>query len=301
GLTIRSILAHASGLPAWLPLGHRLWEQHPDTVPGSHEAKRLIRGWIQSEVAKLPIQNTATTPTYSDIGYIVLGWWFESRFKQSLDELIKSRVLTPWHLTSTRFVGTNEWTSGDSPLANFSAATELCPIRKRVIVGQVHDENAFALGGVCGHAGLFSTADDVGKWADHLLNSYYGFGPVKQETVKLFWTTGGRFSQNDTRGHFGNKISPADLGTWRLGWDTPSVTGSSGGNNIPRDAVGHLGFTGCSVWIVPSLCATVVLLSNRVHPTRNNDAIKTFRPALHNLIWDIVRQTTPQQNKFSSS
>lgn len=288
--TVRNLLAHRSGLPAWLPLGQRLWEQHPDIPPGGPEAVRLFKAWIRGELANLPPSETIAPPVYSDIGYILLGWWFEQKFGMPLDRLVDTYVLRPWGLHSTQFVSTKDWGSWDSPLAGSVAPTEYCPLRNRIVIGQVHDENAFALGGVCGHAGLFATADDVGKWADQLLNSYAGFGPVTEHTMKLFWEPHGVVPNRGQPSATLSSTPVGGVGTWRLCWDTPSSTGSSGGNTVPTDAVCHLGFTGCSVWIAPSLRTSVVLLSNRVHPSRKNEAIKSFRPTLHDLVWDTIRQ-----------
>jgi CubicO group peptidase (beta-lactamase class C family) len=132
----------------------------------------------------------------------------------------------------------------------------------------VHDENARALGGVAGHAGLFSHARDVAEIVRSLLRVWHGQGElVATSTLREFW-------------------SPCRIpqSTWCLGWDRPSATASSAGSLWPRSGVGHLGFTGCSIWIDPPRARAVILLSNRVHPTRTNDAIRGFRPILHDAV-----------------
>ena len=147
------------------------------------------------------------------------------------------------------------------------APTEQCPWRRRVLCGEVHDDNCFAMGGVAGHAGLFATAADVDTLANMLHACYRGEDDfVPPALLRQFWTRDGRVSGS----------------TWALGWDTPSPTGySSAGARMSRDAVGHLGFTGTSIWIDPSRHAHVILLTNRVHPTRTNDQIRDVRPRVH--------------------
>ena len=150
--------------------------------------------------------------------------------------------------------------------------TEDCPWRERVIRGEVHDENAFALGGYSGHAGLFGTVDDVYHIVNMLRGHYRGgrrdfFRP---ETVRDF------FRRQD--------LVPGC--TWALGWDTPSEESSSAGNYFSRNSVGHLGFTGTSVWMDLDKDVIVILLTNRIHPTRNNERIKAFRPKLHDTVME---------------
>lgn len=158
------------------------------------------------------------------------------------------------------------------------AATEVCPWRKRLLVGEVSDENAWALGGVAGHAGLFGTARGVFAFVSHLRDIYTkecrkSF--VSPEILQLFWTRAGL---------------PEDS-TWALGYDTPSPVGSSAGRYFSQKSVGHLGFTGTSFWFDLQRDRIVVLLSNRVHPTRENEAFKKFRPVVHDLVMEAVYGT----------
>jgi CubicO group peptidase (beta-lactamase class C family) len=121
---------------------------------------------------------------------------------------------------------------------------------------------------VAGHAGLFSTARDVAKLAMALVGAWHGQPSiVATESVRRFWSPSG-----------------VPGSTWCLGWDRPAASGSSAGDLWPKDGVGHLGFTGCSLWLDPGHGRAVVLLSNRVHPTRANERIKAFRPLLHDAI-----------------
>ena len=152
------------------------------------------------------------------------------------------------------------------------AATEDCPWRKRVIQGEVGDENAHALGGHSGHAGLFGTAEEVHVIVNMLREHYRGKRSdlFRPETVREF------FRRQDI----------AEGSDWALGWDTRALEGSSAGRHFSRESVGHTGFTGTSVWMDLEKDVAAILLTNRVHPTRSNDRIKAFRPRIHDLIME---------------
>jgi CubicO group peptidase (beta-lactamase class C family) len=155
------------------------------------------------------------------------------------------------------------------------AATELCPWRKRLIEGEVHDENAYCMAGVCGHAGLFGTARGVFSLLSTLRKVYrgdIGSGLMSPGVLRCFWTRQG----------------PVPESTWALGFDTPNIEGSSAGSRFSRKSVGHLGFTGTSFWFDPERDVLVILLTNRVYPTRNNDRMKAFRPLVHNLVMEAI-------------
>ena len=140
--------------------------------------------------------------------------------------------------------------------------------------GEVHDENAYALGGYSGHAGLFGTSADIFRLTSCLIDHYSGqrsdlFSP---ETVRVFFT----------------RQEIAKDSTWALGWDTPALTNSSSGKYFSPNSVGHLGFTGTSIWMDLEKEIIVILLTNRVHPDRNNIKIREFRPKIHDLIMEKV-------------
>ena len=150
------------------------------------------------------------------------------------------------------------------------AATEDDPWRGRVLKGEAHDENAFAMGGVAGHAGLFGAAAAVLAVSSLWLKGYLGRGTLfLPELVR-------RFASRQNR---------AGDSSWALGWDTPSLPSSSG-TRLSRRSFGHLGYTGTSLWVDPMQELEVVLLSNRVHPTRENNKIREFRPVIHDLIYE---------------
>ncbi|MEM1010536.1 MAG: serine hydrolase, partial [Myxococcota bacterium] len=150
-------------------------------------------------------------------------------------------------------------------------ATEECMWRKRLLVGEVHDENCHAMGGVAGHAGLFSTAADLHRFGYTLLRCWQdrdSFFPTP--LLREFWQR----SDGDS--------------TWGLGWDTPSVQGSSAGQLFSRKSVGHLAFTGCSMWIDVESSIVCILLSNRVYFSRKNQKLKAFRPRLHDAVYGLI-------------
>jgi serine-type D-Ala-D-Ala carboxypeptidase len=243
GVTVRHLLTHSSGLPAWLPL---------------HQGARG-RAVIVERAAAAPRERPpGTHSVYSDLGFIVLGDLVERTAAARLDALACDRIFAPTGATRARFVDLD---APDRP--DDVAATEGVPS------GEVHDENCHAAGGILGHAGLFATAGDVASVLDALLAAWHG-------------DPGARFGRAGVRAMW----TPCDVpgSTWRLGWDGPAATGSSAGERWPKSAVGHLGFTGCSMWIDPPLRRYVVLLSNRVYPTRANDRLKAFRPRLHDAV-----------------
>jgi serine-type D-Ala-D-Ala carboxypeptidase len=272
-LTARHLLQHAAGLPDWLPLHAIAHARLPDAPPGSD----AVRGFYRERLAALSLEGPpGVRVRYSDVGYWLLGALLETLAEMPLGWLFARDVAGPLGLEETGFrpLSPMAWDtpahSGGRDLEERFAATEFCPWRGRVLCGEVHDENAYALGGVAPHAGLFATAADVGCFGNALLqcaagsSSLLGLDPA---VVASFWDApllpGGRFA---------------------LGWDRPEREGASCGRLLSRDAVGHLGFTGCSLWIERERRIVIVLLSNRVHPDRHDTRIRALRPRLHDLI-----------------
>jgi CubicO group peptidase (beta-lactamase class C family) len=202
------------------------------------------------------------TALYSDVGYILLTETLERITNTRIDELTATLVTGPLGMASTRYVDLEA-----KPRFRFApgtiAPTEICASRG-LLIGEVHDENAHAAGGICGHAGLFSTARDLSRFAAALCCTAAGRGgtPFSPQVVQRFFST---------------PATPSS--TWRIGWDTPSpVPGvSHAGDLWPRSGVGHLAFTGCSLWLDPSRQRWVVLLTNRVHPNRSREGIRDLR------------------------
>jgi CubicO group peptidase (beta-lactamase class C family) len=184
-----------------------------------------------------------------------------------LDDAARERLFAPLGLDSVGFlpVGTTHaWTSNRTV-----AATEHCSWRGRVLRGEVHDENAYAMGGVSGHAGLFGDAMGVLTLVRGWRDAALGRSPR--------WPA-------ELAARFLTRHSDVGDGSWALGWTVPTAPSTSGRYFSPR-SYGHLGFTGTSVWVDPDRELTVVLLTNRVHPTRENQGIAAFRPAIHDAIY----------------
>lgn len=231
-VTVRHLLTHRSGLPA----GRELWRLA--SSPGSAR-------W--AVIATPLVCAPGSCFIYSDLGADVLGWVVESIAGESLDIFTQRRVFVPLGMSDTFF------RPADS-LEYRIAPTEIAPPRGYPLRGEVHDENAYMLGGVAGHAGLFSTAADRSVFAQMMLNGgqYNGVRIVSDSTVALFTKRiGGSWAG----------------GSRALGWDTADGDGSSGVYLTPR-AYGHTGFTGTSMWIDPERLMFVILLTNRVHAAR---------------------------------
>jgi CubicO group peptidase (beta-lactamase class C family) len=226
-VTVRMLLEHRSGLPA----GRDLWR----TSRTPAEARADV---ISTSLGCEP----GRCYEYSDLGADLLGFVVEAAANQSLDAFLQERVWTPLGMTDTGFLPADSLRSRIAP-------TEVNSRRGYSLQGEVHDENAYALGGVAGHAGLFSTAADLAVFAQMLLNGgeYNGTRILADSTVALFTTRA--------------------AGTRALGWDTCGGSGSCG-KYLGEEAYGHTGFTGTSLWIDPERDMFVVLLTNRVHDAR---------------------------------
>ena len=266
-VTIRHLLAHASGLPAY----RRFWS--------STAAAASERWAISLLAAHEPLEYpTASKSVYSDLGFIVLGWLLERVAGERLDVLAQKHIVAPLALAATTFMSLSEPDARARVLGERSiAATQLCADRHRVLIGEVDDLNAAAMGGIAGHAGLFSTAEELSQIAAALCRAWRGDDAsggalVERDVVRTFWSPSGVAGS-----------------TWRLGWDGPAAESSQAGTKFARTGVGHLGFTGCSLWIDPARDTWIVLLSNRVHPAiPKDDRFKRFRPMLHDAIVDAL-------------
>ena len=266
-VTVRHLLAHTSGLPA-----HRPFWTAVTSAPSERWAISLLAGHEPLEYA------TGSRSVYSDLGFILLGWLVERAAGLRLDVQAARGIFQPLGLGSTTFVNLADTEARARLLANRSvAATQLCPERRRIVLGEVDDLNAYAMGGIAGHAGLFSDAAELGTLAGALCAAWKsptGANIASHELIREFW-------------------SPAGVpgSTWRLGWDGPAPEGSQAGRLLSRAAVGHLGFTGCSLWIDPARELWVVLMSNRVHPEpppAGDDRFRQLRPRLHDAVLEAI-------------
>lgn len=260
GVTIRHLLCHASGLPAWRDF-------HPDIATPSPTTRSLIL----DAVARTPLDGPpGTRAVYSDLGFLLLGDIVERLCGRRLDAYADARIFAPLELHATGFVDLTATQRRQFPFP--VAPTEHDPRTGTFLCGVVHDDNARAMGGIAGHAGLFSCARDLDLLLHHLHGLWSGrktAGIVSAGVLRTFWS---------------RAALPPDS-TWCLGWDTPSPQGSSAGRLLSRHAVGHLGFTGVSAWLDLDRGVQVLLLTNRVHPTRANERIRAFRPELHDRVY----------------
>jgi uncharacterized protein YbbC (DUF1343 family)/CubicO group peptidase (beta-lactamase class C family) len=242
-VTVRHLLTHRSGVDWWAPLYEEI--EGPEAYLERIQAMELA-------------YEPGTDYTYSDLGMILLGEILARVSGQPLEEFVRQRVFAPLAMTDTLY------RPGEDRLARI-APTELDEWRGRMVRGEVHDENAFALGGVAPHAGLFSTAGDLSRFAQMLLNGgvLAHRRIVSRDTVELFTRCAG--DEGSTRA---------------LGWDTKSPENSTAGSFFSPRSFGHTGFTGTSMWIDPDRELFLILLTNRVHPTRENQLIRQARPAV---------------------
>ena len=238
------LLSHTSGLPAWLPL---------------YKSASSRDELINQAITSFPVYEPGSKVVYSDLNYIVLTALVERITGQRIDSLFQEMVAKPLNLSKALY----------NPLSRFSkddvVATEY--VNGDALVGVVHDENARAMNGVSGHAGLFATAEDAAKIADSLLESYRNGVFLSRPSIKAMWT-------------------PWACGEscYGLGWQIyrRGVTTSGGDFLTDGKAFGHTGFTGTSLWIDVEMGLTIVLFTNRVHPSRDNRRIDYARPVLHN-------------------
>jgi CubicO group peptidase (beta-lactamase class C family) len=275
-VTLRHLLTHSSGLPDH----RRLWVESADR----RSALALVN---QTELDTAPGARTV----YSDLGAIVLTQVLESVYQQRIDSLLANRVFQPLGMSATRYLPPPDWLPRIAP-------TENDPWRGRVLRGEVHDENAAWLGGISGHAGLFSNAGDLLGFGEMMVEGM-NVEPKAECTVRTAEQTKVRcnhpasctlhaapcpppgLSHSVVR-EFTRRQNLVEGSSRALGWDTPSPNSSAGTLLGPR-SVGHTGFTGTSIWMDPSRRLVVVLLTNRVHPTRQNSGHIPLRRAVADL------------------
>ena len=249
-LTVRTLLAHNSGLPAY----EKLFLRSPNR-------EALLRAAFTTPLTAAP----GTRVEYSDIGFIILGVALERLADEALDAFCQREIFGPLGMTHTTFNPTQALKDAIPPTADDRS------FRHRIIQGEVQDENASVLGGIAGHAGLFSSAEDLAIFAHAMLNG--GHPILRSPTVELF-----------------SRRGPVPEGTSRaLGWDTPSAPSQSGKYFSSR-SFGHLGYTGTSLWIDPDRQLSITLLTNRTWPDSENQAIQQVRPAFHDAVIESLGQ-----------
>jgi beta-N-acetylhexosaminidase len=246
-VTLRNLLTHSSGLPA-----------HKDYYLTAHSAREVIEA-----ICKEPLEYAPGTKTvYSDLDFMLLGEILRRVTGRPLDRLAGQQIFLPLGMTSTMF------NPPKTLAARIAPTEEDSTYRHRLLRGEVHDENAFAMGGIAGHAGMFSTATDLASFCQMLLN-----GGIYAHRRLLSRATVAQFTAPQ----------PLAASARTLGWMVPTPDSSSG-HYFSAHSFGHTGFTGTSIWIDPDRQLFVILLTNRVYPTRSNDKITAVRPAVHDAV-----------------
>jgi CubicO group peptidase (beta-lactamase class C family) len=274
-VTLRHLLTHSSGLKPWRAFHERLLEKERKTgeraigTPAAREfvLDRTLRGALVHEPGEAAV--------YGDLDFITLGALVEAVTRQPLDEFCAERIFRPLGMDETFFVRLSDGRPTlPEALRRRVAATENCPWRGRVLWGEVHDPNAWVMGGVAGHAGLFAPAGDVMTFAQAVVDTWHGRSElIPRERLREF-TTPQRLPEGSD---------------WALGWDTPTRGASSSGRYFSASSVGHLGFTGTSLWIDFESEAIVVLLTNRVHLVAKKSRFD-LRQAVHDMLIEAFRE-----------
>lgn len=246
-VTVRNLLLHDAGLPA-----HRDY----------YKEEKGYDAMLARVMAEPLVREPGKQVEYSDLGFILLGEIVHRVTGKPLDEFAREDILQPLAMKNT------EYNPSRRLRALIAPTEEDKEYRRRLVAGEVHDENSYAMGGVAGHAGLFSTAGDLSAFAQMILN-----GGIYAHH-RLLWRT--TIQQFTARVPVGNSARA-------LGWDVPTENSSTGHYFSPH-SFGHNGFTGTSMWFDPDRELFVILLTNRVNPTRANEKIRQVRPALHDTI-----------------
>ncbi|MGA7104037.1 MAG: serine hydrolase domain-containing protein [Candidatus Deferrimicrobiaceae bacterium] len=273
-ITFHHLLSHTSGLPAYRPFYRELRET---------EEKEGRRMWgtaeghdrIVAAVLSLPLESPpGTACVYSDLDFLLLGRVIEAASFTTLDRLLRRELAAPLGMHDTGYL----------PLLTMSEcetgrlmSTGHSKERGREKVGEVDDENAAAMGGVAGHAGVFSTTHDLFLFAREILRARRGEGRVLTRR---------------SVGEMTAKVVIPPECSYTPGWDTPTSGkegGSQAGRHFPGDSIGHLGYAGCSLWIDLSREITVAFLTNRVYYGQDNPRLKTLRPAIHDAVMEAMQ------------
>ena len=250
-VTIRHLLAHNSGLPGYVELFRT------ETTPES-----MLRACLQLPIEAEPGQRAE----YSDMGFLLLGKALEVLLGESLADWTQREIFDPLDMPSTEFNPPADARSSIPP------TEEDAVLRQRRIQGEVQDENAWRMKGVAGHAGLLSNVPDLLKFAGSILATYGSVNDAQRRTL---------FTRDTIEAFSKRQLPPGS--SRALGWDTPSEP-SSAGSHFSARSIGHLGYSGCSLWIDLDAQIAAILLTNRTWPDRSSQAIREVRPAFHNAV-----------------
>lgn len=264
-ITLRHLLTHSSGLRPWRAYYADLRERERrrgETLLTTPEGRDSI---VSRVLRSAPVHDPGEASVYGDLGFIALGALVEQVSGMRLDEFCATQIFEPLGMSHTHFnpVPFEGARSG-------YAATELCVWREKILWAEVHDPNAWAMGGVAGHAGLFGPAGDVMRFAQEMLAAWRGQSAL--------------FSRELAAEFFGRQEIAQDS-DWALGWDTPTPGQSTSGSHFSKQSIGHTGFTGTSLWIDLETGTVIVMLCNRVHQVAKKSRFE-LRPQVHDLIRD---------------
>ncbi len=254
-ITLWQLMSHCSGLPA-----HRNYYVSMLGMSSVKRKKEIVDRILTEKKA----YSTGGLHVYSDLGYILLGVIVEQQTGENIENYYTSNIIEKLGLERKLFYPIH----GEGLSTENCAATEICPWSNTLLAGVVHDDNCRVMGGAAGHAGLFGTADGVLELSSFLCRVWQGI-----EHTEMFST--------DLLKEIMTRIG---VSNWTCGFDTPSDMHSSSGRYLKFPSVGHLGFTGTSFWIDLTRGISIVLLTNRVHPSRNNSKIKELRPKVHDIL-----------------
>lgn len=255
-VTIKHLLQHTSGLPSYEAYYESLFPIYFEDQNLEEVRKILLSKILSARLEWEP----GKVKLYSDLGFILLGFILEKIGGAPLDELFAKKVAKPLGLDQSFFIRLSK--KSKKILRTDYASTRKCILRRKVLAAEVDDEHAWLLDGVAGHAGLFSTLKDLTTYCQEILQVDAGKSEwMSQKTFRTF-------------------VNPRPS----LGWDNPAAEFSQAGDFFSKDSIGHLGFTGTSIWIDLHRAFFVVLLTNRVHPIAHHEGIKSFRPLIHNLL-----------------
>lgn len=269
-VTIEDVLSHQSGIRSYVPFYEEIFDWDKQKI-GSGSSRQRIFERARSEE---PEYDKGAKYAYSDLGFIILCEIIERVGGSRLDKLAKNIIFDPIGMTKSSFVPWKETNADEIFKQAILAPTQYYDWLGAVARGVVHDENCYCMGGISGHAGLFTTVRDLAAFARELLKGLDGRSDLfDAELCKKFF----------------KKRGSVEGSPWALGWKTPSIQDRSCGDLFGKNSIGHLGFTGCSIWIDLDCRLFVILLSNRVNLGRDNIKIREFRPTIHNKVMKILK------------
>ncbi len=280
---IKNLLSHSAGLIWWHPFFKAVAPKTKTMEPAAawNVFEKAVSQRIRSDFKKLPkdFDFKSVKATYSDLDFFVLA--------SILQSLTQKSLLENWNIVSEK-IGFEKtgFSVGNEPRYRKAqyAPTETCLWRGKTMQGQVHDENAWSMKGVAPHAGLFGPMDELSQWGLLLRKA------MRAESTQK------RFASSETTKLFTTRAIPIKRGDWALGFMMPSKPTSSAGRYMSPQSVGHTGFTGTSLWYDPVRDVLIVILSNRVYPTRENKKFVALRPLIHDWVNESIESSAKLQN-----